>query len=99
MGFPQSLKHKLLCSVIEDLNTKWQKEIETMRRDFSNNVLEIKNEAEREVTHAKLVAAKASDEWNSIEYDLKNNREEVRKTPEAYPCIHARLIAHSQLTH
>jgi kinesin family protein 5 len=74
-GSDDNAKHML-----DEINQKWSSQVQQLQEAFEKKLEEEKKRAGGMVTKSKEKTAKAEDMWNTIEYDLRGEREEHLRT-------------------
>ena len=65
---------------IEGINKKWTEQIEQLQQAFEKQLDTERKRSESQIEQCKTKTAKAEDMWNTIEYDLRGEREEHLRT-------------------
>ena len=66
--------------VIKKMNKKWTEQINKIQKEFAKQLQDERKRCSEDVKKSQGKMAKAEEEWNRIEYDLRGEREEHLRT-------------------
>ena len=67
-------------NVFKQINKKWTEQMKNIQKEFEKQLQDERNRFSEDVKKAQGKKAKAEEEWNRIEYDLRGEREEHLRT-------------------